>query len=190
MATSNPLEIMLAHDAWGTHLVLNLCRGLSHEQFHRSFEIGLGSLHDTLTHIIGAMRRWTDRLEGRTPRPMLSAMPGSVPEGNQARRYSVDEMTALHDQAAQEFHASARGWADKGLDSTLHADWPDDDGVKRYTFTRGAVIVHVCTHGMYHRAQCMNMLRRLNVPGISDALPDPSVVDWQMETELPPVRLS
>ena len=71
------------------------------------------------------------------------------------------------------------------------SDWPGDDGVtKRYTFTRGTVLVHLCTHGTHHRAQCLNMLRHLNVPRLSDKLPDPSAVDWQAETESPPVAIA
>lgn len=63
--SSDILDILLAHDTWGTRKLLELCRPLSREQFHRRFEIGLGSLHETLTHIISTMRRWSDRLENR-----------------------------------------------------------------------------------------------------------------------------
>jgi hypothetical protein len=37
-----------------------------------------------------------------------------------------------------------------------------------------------------HRAQCLNLLRRLNFPGLSDRLPDLDVNDWQYETECKP----
>ena len=40
--------------------------------------------------------------------------------------------------------------------------------------TRGAVLVHVTTHGMHHRAQCLNMLRQLGTP----SLPPSSVTEW------------
>jgi uncharacterized damage-inducible protein DinB len=53
---------------------------------------------------------------------------------------------------------------------------------KAYQFTAAAAMVHVLTHGHYHRAQCLNMLRRLNVPGVSDKIPDLDVIDWQHET--------
>ena len=76
---------------------------------------------------------------------------------------------------------------ERGLGDTVNLEWPGDDGKKRrYRFTHGAVIVHVCTHGMHHRAQCLNMLKQLKVPGLSDKLPDPSVTDWVAETETPP----
>src|SRR5204863_251817 len=40
--------------------------------------------------------------------------------------------------------------------------------------TRGAVLAQVTTHGMHHRAQCLNMLRRLGV----NPLPPSSVAEW------------
>ena len=58
---------------------------------------------------------------------------------------------------------------------------------KRYAFTHGTAIIHVCTHGGHHRAQCLNMLRHLNVPGVSDKLPDIDAIGWQTAAEAPTV---
>ncbi len=55
MAESDPLTILLLHDRWATGQVLEACEGLPEEAFHRRFEIGPGSLHDALTHIVGTM---------------------------------------------------------------------------------------------------------------------------------------
>jgi uncharacterized damage-inducible protein DinB len=41
------------------------------------------------------------------------------------------------------------------------------------------MLAHVTTHGMHHRAQCLNMLRRLEVAGLSDNLPELDVLEWQ-----------
>lgn len=73
------------------------------------------------------------------------------------------------------------------LHTNVTVEWPGDEGkVKVYTFTRGAVFVHLTTHGYHHRAQCLNMLRHLQVPGMSDCLPEPSAADWQSAIESPP----
>ena len=40
--------------------------------------------------------------------------------------------------------------------------------------TRAGVITQVTTHGMHHRAQCLNMLRHLGVK----PLPPSSVIEW------------
>ena len=65
MPTSNPLEILVAHNEWSTRQLLEACTKLTDEQFHQRFEMGPGSLHDTTTHLLGALRSWTDMLATR-----------------------------------------------------------------------------------------------------------------------------
>ena len=185
--TSDPNRILICSDAWCTRTLLEHSRPLSREQFHRKFEMGLGSLHETFTHIISVMRRWTDRLAGRTPRAMLHALPKYPHLSGESKDRTVDELLALLDEAEKDLLTVVKqdpAW----LASTLELEWPGDDGKKkRYTFTRGAVVVHMTTHGYHHRAQVLNMLRHLNLPGVSDKLPEPSAVDWQGAVESPPV---
>lgn len=185
--TSDPLDVLIASDAWGTRIVLNACKKISHEQFHRKFDIGLGSLHENLTHIISVMRRWTDRLAGRTPRAMLQKVPNYPHLSGDAKDRTPEELLALLDEAERDLKA-VRVQCKDTLHTTLVLDWPGEDGkVKTYTFTRGAVFVHLTTHGYHHRAQCLNMLKHLGVAGVSDKLPEPAVTDWQADVEAPPV---
>ena len=157
---SDTLDILLRHDAWATRELLRACGEPTDEQLHRRFDIGPGSLHDTLTHIVGAMLRWADRLEG----PPHAVRPSI--EGGGAR--TIAQLHGLLDRAESELSASARRARERGLDTVVEVTL----GGTAYRFTLGAMLVHVTTHGMHHRAQCLNMLRRLEAPGISDALPD------------------
>jgi len=65
MPSSDPLDILIRSDAWCTRIVLETCTRLTPEQFNREFPIGLGSLHEILTHIVSVIRRWTDRVAER-----------------------------------------------------------------------------------------------------------------------------
>jgi uncharacterized damage-inducible protein DinB len=179
--TSDPLEVLLAHNHWATRVVLNLCSGLSHEQFHRSFPIGPGQnggLHATITHIISAMRRWVDRIGDRPLRPSLERLPPSAGQETDGRDRTPAELLALLDEATNELRELIPEVKDDParLVTTRFGD-------QTYTFTRGAAFTHALTHGHYHRAQCLNMLRQLNVPGVSDKLPEIDVVDWQYDEE-------
>lgn len=185
--THDPITVLIASDAWGTRILLEQCEKISRDQFHKKYEIGLGTLHETFTHIISVMRRWTDRLAGRTPRAMLHNVPEFPHLVGEAKERSVAELRALLDEAEADLLAVAKQCRET-LHTTVTVEWPGDDGkVKVYTFTRGAVFVHLTTHGYHHRAQCLNMLRHLNVPGVSDMLPEPSAVDWQAAMESTPV---
>jgi uncharacterized damage-inducible protein DinB len=159
MPTSDPIEILLETNLWATHHLLDACRSLTDEQFHQKFQIGLGSLHDTLTHVLGAMRAWGDLIGGREPQPRL--------EADHPR--TVDQLKSMLDEIAADFAASARAHPTDEIVTGSR-------GGREYSFARGAVIVHVTTHGMHHRAQCLNMLRCLGV----DPLPHSSVLEWTM----------
>jgi uncharacterized damage-inducible protein DinB len=161
MPTTDPLEILLVHSQWATRQILQTCANLTPEQFHQRFEMGPGSLHDTTTHMLAAQRAWTDMLVGRDERPRL--------EGT---RRTPAELLALLDEISADFAATAKAHP---LDGTITRSRAG----KTYTFPRGGVLTHVTTHGMHHRAQCLNMLRHVGV----SPLPSSSVVEWMIAGE-------
>jgi uncharacterized damage-inducible protein DinB len=158
MPTGNLLDILLEHDKWATRQMLLACEKLSADQFARAFEMGPGSLQATIAHIIGAMRRWTDTLAERPRRPRVD---------ESGIRYSPAQLLELLDESAGEFIAIAKKHPVEQI-----VKWTRDG--QEYCFTRGSVVTQVTTHGMHHRAQCLNMLRHLGV----SPLPPSSVVEW------------
>ena len=159
MPQSDVIQILLSHDRWATAQLLDACSKLSEDQFHRRFEMGPGALHDTLAHILGAMGTWTDTLAGREPGPRIDF---------DGKRRTVDELRTLHEAVCDALAAEARR---RALDEIVVRKLRD--GTTRQ-FTRAAVLTHVATHGMHHRAQCLNMLRQLEVK----PLPPSSVSEW------------
>src|ERR1044072_3064564 len=145
MDPSNPVDLMLAHDPWATRQILDGGAKLTPEQFHQPFDMGPGSLHATTTHILGAIRRWTDILHQRPMRPDLEG-PSRTPA----------ELLRALDEVYGEYTAVARAHPLDGLVERPRAG-------KTYQFPRGVVLTHVATHSMHHRAQCLNMLRQLGV---------------------------
>jgi uncharacterized damage-inducible protein DinB len=161
MPTSNPTDILLAHNEWATRSIISACAALTEEQFHRRFEMGPGSLHDTTTHLLGATRAWTDLLAGRAERPRL--------EGT---RRTVAELMALLEEIGGDLAVVAGAHPLEELVTR-------ERGGKSYTFSRGGILTHVTTHGMHHRAQCLNMMRHLGV----SPLPPSSVLEWMIRRE-------
>jgi uncharacterized damage-inducible protein DinB len=116
------------------------------------------------------MRRWADRIDGPPTelRPSIEGM---------ARRTPA-ELLSLLEAAESGLAASADRARARGLGTEFEVPLAG----KTHRFTLGAALVHVTTHGMHHRAQCLNMLRHLSAPGISDRLPEIDPLDWQLET--------
>ncbi len=155
---------LLGHDAWATRVLLERCRDLTPQQFTQTFDIGPGSLHDTLLHVVGALGRWADRIGER---PL-----GDRIEDTKGPR-TPDEIITLLEAGASAFRETAAGVLQEDrLDEMMEFVLPD----QRFTFTRGTAIVHVITHGAHHRAQVLNMMRRLGL----DDLPDLDAIEWEL----------
>lgn len=157
--------ILAGHNLWATRVLIEDAAKLSQEQFHRRFEIGPGSIHDTLRHIVAAMLRWADRIGGQPLRDSID---------RDDRRFTPAELLHLLTSAdadlrrvAAELTAADR-WA-------APMDFVMPDG-PTYTFTRAAAFLHVLTHGMHHRAQVLNMRRQLGLPALGLDL---DVVEWE-----------
>jgi uncharacterized damage-inducible protein DinB len=160
----NITDRMQQHNAWATRVLLERCRALTQEQFEQRFDIGPGSLHDTLLHIIGAMLRWSDRLASRAVRPSI--------EKDKSLR-TADQLLDQLGRAECELEAVVcKVGREHRHDEMMQAEF------SLVQFTRGSAIVHVLTHGMHHRAQALNMLRRL---GVTD-LPEIDPLDWELAT--------
>lgn len=160
-APADPALVLLAHDRWATSMLFDACATLSDAQLDTEFPMGLGTLRKTLTHIVGAMRGWTDMLNGHDrTRPRLE-------EGGPL---SIGRLRAVHAEAADALEKAAREERYANVAKAVR-------GGQEYAFSRGGVLTHVTTHAMHHRAQCLNMLRTLGV----EPVPNPSVLAWMIE---------
>ncbi|HYD00615.1 MAG TPA: DinB family protein [Phycisphaerales bacterium] len=157
MNTGDPVDVLLTQDRWAMLRLLDACERLTAEQFHQRFEIGLGSLHDSILHILSANRASADVLAGRPQRPPIDL----------SQRRSVAEMRAMVEEAAADLAAHARSGPPDQLLQRARQD-------RVYTYTRATILVHSATHGAHHRAQCLNMLRQLGVA----PLPQSGVFEW------------
>ncbi|MBX3365403.1 MAG: DinB family protein [Phycisphaeraceae bacterium] len=165
----DPYHILLEHNHWATGVVLDLCAKVTTAQWHQRFEIGPGSLHDTIGHIVGAMFRWADRILQREVRPSIEKIEGG---------HSPHGLMRLLENASSELRDVITESRRLGMDGVIEITLPRSAGPTVYRMTRSGAIVHVLSHGNYHRSQCMNMLRHLKVPGVSDAIPDTDVSEW------------
>jgi uncharacterized damage-inducible protein DinB len=159
------LDRLLGHDAWTTRQILERCREVDDSQLHQSVDIGHESIYDTLVHMVGNVRTWTDLMN-------------DVPIGRSDSEWeglSVEGFIERHDAAYADFAALARRIRDEGRLDELWVDGLDDPPTQK---TYGGAIAHVITHNMHHRGELLHMLARLEV---SD-LPEGDVLSWEAAT--------
>ena len=146
---------LFAHSDWARDKLMRIAKDLSDEALDRALEMGLGSLRATLHHLWAVERVWLDRWLEK-PAPALADPERSlaVTELRERSCRTADERNRLLDQFDAEglgrriTYTNAKG-----------EDW---------TYALGDMVLHVCNHGMHHRAQALNMLRHTGVktPGL------------------------
>jgi uncharacterized damage-inducible protein DinB len=159
------LDRLLGHDAWTARLILERCCELDDAQLHHPFDIGHESVYETLVHMIGNVRTWTE---------LMSDVP-IVRSDSEWEGLSVEDFIARHESWYAAFSTLARGVRDEGRLDERWVDRLDDPPTEK---TYGGAIAHVITHNMLHRGELLHMLARL---GLSD-LPEGDVLGWETTT--------
>jgi uncharacterized damage-inducible protein DinB len=153
MKTLDIHRALFAHNDWARDKLLDLARGLSDGALDQPAEMGPGSLRATLRHLWGAERVWLERWKGE-PGP-----PGPTEE------LSVDQLGEQFRETASQRDEFLDSLGQDGYGREVTYTNP---GRRTCTHRLGDLMLHVCNHGMHHRAQALNMLRRagVEVPGL------------------------
>jgi uncharacterized damage-inducible protein DinB len=150
------MERMLRHDAWTTRALLTLAQVLPDADLDRQFDIGHRSLRRTFAHIIGNMECWCDLMSGNPQRSTGSAN-------------TIANLTARLDVVAEQLLTLGNRVAEEKKEDDFFTDYLDKPPTRK---PLGAGLLHVATHGMHHRAQCLFIMRLLGVKNLieGDAL--------------------
>lgn len=164
MPAIDSIKRLHEHRLWVNARLVAAAEQLDEESRRRAFPMGPGSVWATLVHVYGAEMIWLGVLGAVTLKPFPTS----------------DTFKSLVELLA--------AWSD------LHAAWKkylarlDDAELQRpvtrtnlkgetYTTAAGDVLLHVCTHSMYHAAQLANMFRHLGV----SPLPETNLITMARE---------
>ncbi len=160
----NVLDTYLDYETQTLRYFIERCREITPEQMHQAFDVGQGSVYETIGHIIRNLEIWTDLM-----REVPVRKRPSIPE-------DVDTCLERFDAAMAYFTEYAKSVAsDNRLDDS-YVDTRDDPPVR---FRFGMTILHVLTHTTGHRWEIQHMLQRL---GLSDLI-EGDVQEWWFDTQ-------
>jgi uncharacterized damage-inducible protein DinB len=156
-------ERLLQHDAWTTRALLHLSAHLAGDQLDREFDIGHRSLRRTFEHIVANMECWCDLMYGKPQRGQLRAA---------ASPNTIAELTDRLDVVAGQLLALGRKVVEEAREDESFTDYLDEPPKRK---PLGAGLVHIATHGMHHRAQCLYIMRQLGITN----LPEGDAMSWE-----------
>lgn len=131
------LDRLLGHDDWATTQLMELSQGLTDAQLDQPFDIGHGSLRETLNHLIFVVAFWT------------TLMAGQPATWERQVHRSIAELIERHDRFYATFATFARRMRDeRRLDDTF----VDHFGGQ---MTFGGAVLHVILHNAEHRGEAL-----------------------------------
>jgi len=144
---ADTLRECFRHHDWARNKILTAARGLIDQQLDQPFAMGPGSLRAALRHLYGAERFWFELWQGT-----------EQPQFPHARTITtVDDIWN-----ARHALATARDkWLSALTPNDLHRRIAVTNREQTVNVPLGGLVLHVCNHGVHHRAQALNMLRRV-----------------------------
>jgi uncharacterized damage-inducible protein DinB len=148
MMNIESIQTFLRYNDWANGRLLQAAVALTDELLDRPFEMGRGTLRKTLLHIAVAEHVWVQRWKAKVevPWPNEDEPVGIAAMGERLRATQKDR---------DGFLATL-----KDADLSRIVTYRDSLG-SLYTAALGDMLLQLCTHSAHHRAQAVNMLRRL-----------------------------
>lgn len=144
-----PLNELFAYNDWANDQLLGASKSLNETQLDQSFDMGRGSVRRTLLHIYTAEVVWLSRWQLR----------GIMPWPDEEERISVAALAERFTATRREREAFRGKLSLADLENV--APYRDSKGTI-YRATLGQMILQMFVHSTHHRAQAVNMLRRVN----------------------------
>ena len=156
--TVKDLETLYDYGYWADRKLFEVISRIPPEQFTQSVGGALGSIRNTLVHIMSAEWGWLERCGGPKRGPKLNANDYPTVE-------SVRETWDKIEQYTRKFLSELTD-----DDIGRNAEYLNDKGEKR-AMPLGELMQHAANHGTHHRGQVAMILRLLDhTPGNFDIL--------------------
>ncbi len=154
--TLQQAKMLHAYNAWANNRIFDAVQNLTDEQYKKDMKTSHGSIHGTLTHIVGAEKIWLERFNGN-PQPFLKS----------EEIATAAELRAIWEQVGFVMAQWIGTMSDKKLHEVFEMKTLKGDVYKHVYWQ---AFQHVVNHSSYHRGQIITLLRQLEAPPVSTDL--------------------
>lgn len=164
MIDLDTVRTMFRYSDWANERVLDSALGVAEKDLDRPMDVGPGSMRRTLLHVLAGedvwLKRWMGQVETRWP--------------DERERAGVGEIAGRL-RAVWASREAFIGSLPPGATGRVQAYRDSKGGLFRASL--GDMLVQGCVHSIHHRAQAVNILRRLGA-----AVPE---LDYMMRVRQP-----
>ena len=146
--TADEFRTLYKYNAWANRRITGASRPLDPDAFTRNLGDSLGSIRNTLVHVMWAEAIWLQRWQGRSPqeRPVNEDFPDTA---------AIEKSWRDIEHGQQAF---LRVLTDDALAKRI--GYVNFAG-QTWEYSLGQMLHHVANHSTYHRGQVVTMLRQL-----------------------------
>ncbi|MGE6256753.1 DinB family protein [Heyndrickxia sporothermodurans] len=150
---TNPVLEMYEYHVWANEVIMNRLKELPEEVYHKDIQSGFSSISKVLSHVYFVDHSWYEIINGQSMRDAFSKVE-QIKEQIEAK--PIDEMRELFSILSKKYKMVLN--KEKDFDKTIVVDNPYA-GLLETSISE--TIMHVVTHGAYHRGNIATMLRQL-----------------------------
>ncbi|MFF2447902.1 DinB family protein [Neobacillus sp. NPDC058068] len=154
----NPTKDMYDYNVWANKEIINRLKELPKDIYHQDIQSGFSTISHVLTHIYLVEQSWFGIINGQT---MDEAFVLANQLQNQLESKDIEEMETLYDSLSlknKSFLANQ-----ENMDQVIVVNNPYA-GLLETSISES--VLHVVTHGNYHRGNIATMLRQLGHPSV------------------------
>ena len=146
--TLQEIKTLVAYSAWATNRIFEALEALSPEETMRDMKSSHGSIHGTLTHLVGAEKIWLSRMSGTPDKATIK--PTDVP--------TVADVKTTWEQTGFALAKFLGLQTDKKLEDTFGFLTLTGE---QFTYRYGEALQHVVNHSTFHRGQVVALMRQM-----------------------------
>ncbi|WP_394140007.1 DinB family protein [Cytobacillus oceanisediminis] len=149
----HPALKMYDYHVWANNIIIDRLMELPDEIYHKEIQSGFSSVSKVLSHIYATDCVWFDIISGKS---MKHALASAGQLGEQAEIKNITEMKKLFLDLSERYKAFLNSQED--IEKMIAVDNPYA-GVLETSISES--LLHVATHGAYHRGNIATMLRQM-----------------------------
>ncbi|MEY8350607.1 DinB family protein [Bacillus cereus] len=150
---THPTLIMYKYHVWANGVIIDRLKELPQDIYHKEIQRGFSSVSKVLSHIYLTDYAWFDIILGKS---MNEAMVSTNQLKEQMETKSIEEMKKLFQDLSERNKALLNSQDD--IDKLIVVDNPYA-GLLETSISES--VLHVVTHGSYHRGNIATMLRQM-----------------------------
>lgn len=146
--TLQDIKLLHAFNSWANNRIFDALASVPPEELTRDLQSSHGSIHATLTHLVGAEKMWVSRMVGRADKAMVT--PAELP--------SLADIRHLWEQTGFAMAKFLGTMSDRALSEKFTMFTTTG---QQFTQIYWQAIQHVVDHSTYHRGQIITLLRQM-----------------------------